>query len=267
MRDFEREMRWPWAEEVWMYGGAGWYRDRGGRGGRSRGGLGQLRDTHRSSKNLISMRSFSGNTGYLHNSDGAVYRCAICNMRSLFGAAPFNKLAPLLSSAPPSSSSYIVPVSEAVTAASQIIAYRPSCKQTSRRLSEGPHDSRSREYSVKATGLGTAGAPSVTSPPHLATWATLISRVTCKGGADWRFRAFTPPSSHPLLLCHFIFESSAIPPSTPLSLNSWSVGGMPTYRYQLTPPRLPSTPQAPVALDAPRASRLLGVLRVRWMRS
>ncbi|KAJ7897491.1 hypothetical protein B0H13DRAFT_2337833 [Mycena leptocephala] len=132
------------AEEVWMYGGAGWYRDRGGRGGRSRGGLGQLRDTHRASKNLISTRSFSGNTGYLHNGDGA--RRSTSSRRS----------SPLPT--PPSSSSYIVLVNEAVAAASQIIAYRPSCKQTSRRAAEGPHDSRSREYSVKATGLGNSGA-------------------------------------------------------------------------------------------------------------
>ncbi|KAJ7856434.1 hypothetical protein B0H13DRAFT_1902690 [Mycena leptocephala] len=72
--------------------------------------------------------------------------------------APFNQLAPLLSSAYSSLFVFVHRGRElAVAAASQIIAYRPSCKQTSRRAAEGPHDSRSREYSVKAAGLGNSG--------------------------------------------------------------------------------------------------------------
>ncbi|KAJ7895345.1 hypothetical protein B0H13DRAFT_2276279 [Mycena leptocephala] len=96
------------------------YRDRAGRGGRSRGG-------RRQNKNLISSAA----------------------------ALLFPSLLP--SQRRPSSSSYIVLVNEAVAAASQIIAYHPSCKQTSRRAAEGPHDSGSREYSVKATRLGNSG--------------------------------------------------------------------------------------------------------------
>jgi hypothetical protein len=103
------------------------------------------------------MRSFSGNTPYLYNGDGVVCRCAICDPYSAQRRSTGSRCSSPLPT-PPSSASHIVPVNEAVTAASQIIAYRPSCEQTSRRTAERPHDSRSREYSVKATGLGNSSA-------------------------------------------------------------------------------------------------------------
>ncbi|KAJ7895435.1 hypothetical protein B0H13DRAFT_2338830 [Mycena leptocephala] len=92
------------------------------------------------------MRSFSGNTRYLHNGNGAPSHLALTSSRPsplLCLPLRFSSLASSPLTPPPSSSSYIVFVNSAVAAASQIT--HPAahfCKQPPRcKPAEGRHDS------------------------------------------------------------------------------------------------------------------------------